>query len=275
MIERRGARALVVLALACGCPHGRGPGDEGPPDPTDAPTTDAPPTDEGSEPELPRCGDGDEHVRDLHVVPREAVLVGAIDLRADGLASALEKLRDHVGNAGLPVRAAFALGQWHWQVPLLVDTLGRRGLVTGELVALAMDDGLGGWVLPLGCTQDEAIATVRAHGAEVQDAGAIAVVAAVHDETAWDLVIGPGSIATLAAAGRGRELVARLGPGAPPTSPAPPSAAERLAAIEAAPVRVVVLAHGFTTSGTLADGTARALRASADAIDDVALSAHP
>ncbi len=260
-----------MLALASGCPHRHVQGDDGAPDSAPVATDEPPP----SEPELPRCGDGTEHSRDLHFVPRDVVLAGAIDLRAHGLALALGKLRDHVGNAGLPVRAAFALGQWHWQVPLLVDTLARRGIATGELVALASSDGLGGWVLPLGCTQDEAIATLRARGVDVQDAGTIAVVAAVEGETAWDLVIGPGAIATLAAAGRGRELAARLGPGARPTSPTPPTPAERLAAIEAAPVRVVVVAHGFTTSGVLADGSARALRATAEAIDDVALQDHP
>jgi hypothetical protein len=269
------ARGLVALALATGCPHGRVQGDGGADDSADddkrkGDGATAPPEDP-----RPRCGDGDERARDLQFVPRDAVLAGTVDLRDERLADALVKLRDHVATAGLPVRAAFALGQWHWQVPLLVDTLARRGLVTGELVALSTIDGLGGWVVPLGCTQDEAIATVRAHGAALQDAGTIALVPAVAGETAWDLVIGPGPIATLAAAGRGRELASRLGPGPPPTSPGSPSPAERLAAIESAPVRVVVVAHGFTTSGTLADGSARALRASADAIEDVALQAHP
>jgi hypothetical protein len=265
-------RAVVVLVLACGCPHGqvRDDGDDGS-------TTDPPPP---SEPV--RCGDGDQHMRDYLFVPRASLLAASIDLSSPEVDAALAKLRDHASTADLPVRAAFSLGQWHWQVPLLRDTLARRGIVTGELVAIAMNDGLGGWVAPLGCTQHEAIATVRARGSKVDDAGTIAVVAAIANETAWDLVIGPGSIATLAPAGRGRELAARLEAGLAASLAARGEAAtgqpmpgDRLAALAAAPVRVVIVGHGFTTGGTLSQAGARALRATADAIEDVTLPMAP
>jgi hypothetical protein len=254
--------ALIVLVLAGGCPRGRIPDgglDEG--------------FDDGPQ-ELERCGEGDEHMRDYQLVPRTSLLAASIDLGSADLDGALEQLRTHAKTANLPVRAAFSLGQWYWQVPLLRDTLARQGLATGELVAIAMDDGLAGWVAPLGCTQDEAIATLAAHGSKVTDAGTIAVVPAVPGETAWDLVIGPGQFVTLAPAGRGRELAAALGEhdSPPPTGPTP---GDRLAALASAPVRVVVIGHGFTTGGTLAPSGARALRASADAIDDVALADAP
>jgi hypothetical protein len=251
--------ALVWLIAAAGCPRSRIP-DGGLDESFD---------DDPSEPA--RCGVGDEHMTEYRVVPTTAVVAASIDLGSPELDGALEQLRTHSTTAALPVRAAFSFGQWSWQVPLLRDSLGRHGLQTGELVAIALDDGLGGWVAPLGCTQDEAIVSVRERGAKVEDAGTIAVVAAVPDETAWDLVLGPGSIVTLAPAGRGREFAARLAARSDASATAGPSPGDRLAALADAPVRIVVMGHGFTTGGTLSPPGARALRASADAVNDVAL----
>ena len=116
----------------------------------------------------------------------------------------------------------------------------------------------------------------------MQDAGTIAVIAAVPDEGAWDLVLGPGSIATLAPAGRGRELAARLAQRSASvadrsdvSATGGASPGNQLAVLASAPVRVVVVGHGFTTGGTLSQGGARALRASADAIEDVLLESTP
>ncbi|HET6583201.1 MAG TPA: hypothetical protein VFG69_07135 [Nannocystaceae bacterium] len=260
---RRAAIAglVTIAALASGCPHPVG--DDG------GPTTDAPaPT---------RCGDGHERIADLSFVPRTAVLVGRIDLGAADLDAALVRMRDHVAQpeTGLPVRAAFALGQWHWEVPLVRDTLARQGLATGELVALALDDALGGWIVPLGCAHADAIAAVRAHGWSVEDSGVVAIAAAVPERTAWDLVIGPGPLAVLAPAGRGRELAARLGSGADPTQIGAPTPGERLAAVATAPVRVVVIGRGFTMGDATTTSDARALRASPAEVEDVRLADAP
>jgi hypothetical protein len=249
------AITTMLGALASGCPHPVG--DDG------GHTTDTPAPS--------RCGDGDERVADLSFVPRTATLVGSIDLAAAELDATLVRVRDHVAQpeTGLPVRAAFALGQWHWQVPLVRDTLARQGLATGELVAVALDDALGGWVVPLGCSRADAIAAVRDNGWSVEDTGTFAIAAAVPERTAWDLVIGPGPLALLAPAGRGRELATRLRGGGEPTQIGAPTPGERLAAVAAAPVRVVVISRGFTTGDATTSSDARALRASPAEVQDM------
>jgi hypothetical protein len=265
---RRGL-AIAMAIAASGCPPRQVRDDGG--------TTDAQPPDPGPP---PVCGHGNERASDYAFLPADAHWVAAIDLQSADLDAALAKLRAHVATAGLPVQAAFALGQWHWQVPLLRGELSRFGIDSGELVAFAGSDAAGGsrsvsgWIAPLGCTQDEAIAAVRAHGWAIEDAGTIAVVAAVPQKSAWDLVVGPGAIAVLAAGGHGREIAARVGarPAPSPELVAAPSPAARLGALASAPVRIVVVGRGFTTDGTLSPGGARALRATADSVDDVALN---
>ena len=89
----------------------------------------------------------------LRWVPPRAEAATVIALDDPGLPEALALLQQGVRSPErqLPIRVAFALGQWTWQVPLLRTTLERAGFSPAQLVHVALPDGTSAWAWPPSC----------------------------------------------------------------------------------------------------------------------------
>jgi hypothetical protein len=273
---RRGA-SLLVLGLACHPASAR---------PPDAGTTAAassadtrgqrPPAPTAAEP-VP-CGPAGERFEDHGWVPAGAAAVASVEVDAPALPAALGALAEHVRapGHGLPIPLAFSLGQWSWQIPALVATLGQAGFHPAELV-LVRDEVDAAWVWRSTCDLDEAVARIEAAWsvrARRTVEGIIATpgpaAAAGTPAFPYDVLLLPGERMAVVPAGRGSAVLGRLGrpaaviglSGAPVAS-----AGRRLDALAPAPVRLVVLGRGLLDpAAATADHEALALRATADGV---------
>ncbi|MBX7080178.1 MAG: hypothetical protein K1X88_13360 [Nannocystaceae bacterium] len=240
------ARALLLAAAlvpATACPR------TDPVRPPDATAGD----DGGPPPTRPRCGDGHTALEQPALLPATASLVAVIELDAATLPASLATLSRwaHDGRAALPVQLAFSLAQWRWQVPLVREQLARAGFVAAHLLAVRLDDAIG-WVLPLGCSMDDAIAALQRDPAwHVNDTGGAAIATAHADGPApWDLLVREGVVA-LVPAGRARAWLSAWSRGASDSALGPPSLAAAALALPAAPIRLRARTTGLLPTGAV------------------------
>lgn len=272
MITAR-ALALVGVVVAACRPSAA-------PQPPHAGTTDAPPTVEPApaEPPVP-CGPVGERFDDHAWAPASATTIAAIAIDAPELPAALRALAEHVraSGHGLPIPLAFSLGQWSWQVPVLVATLREAGFAPAELVFVSDDANDSAWVWHSTCDLDEAVARIEAAWSVDARRTVEGVVATPRPPAAdgtpafpYDVLLLPGQRMAVAPAGRGGAVLERLGR---PPSPAglagtPTTAGRRLDALAPAPVRLVVLGRALLDPGAAAvDHAAQALRITGEGVE--------
>ncbi len=218
---------------------------------------------------------GDEHTRVAATsLPSAPLLLARIELADPERDAALDRLSSYARGDGhdLPLPVAFAMAQWSWEVAVVRDTFARLGFVAGELIVARFDHGSAIWSLPLGCAMTEALDHLRrAQAWRIDDAGdAILAAPPASASIPFEVVVADGLI-TLAPAGQGRTALAAMRRDPPMSELSMP---ERLAELEAAPIRVIVrgtaLLGGGATAGALAP--VRGLRVGATALASVSLS---
>ena len=81
------------------------------------------------------CGAGGEHFAEYGFVPPGVRAAARLRLDTPEFDASLQALAETArgDGHGLPIDLAFAFGQWSWQVPLVVSTLGRAGHRPSEL----------------------------------------------------------------------------------------------------------------------------------------------
>lgn len=237
------ARAgLVAIALLLGCPQKP---DSHPPDDDGGNATSGPP-----EPTpAAKCGSTATMLADpARTLPHGAAMVALIELGEPTIADALAQLSAHARDehTALPVRSAFSIAQWSWEVPLVQSVLQRAGFVAGELAAVHMDDVPPLWIMPLGCSLADAIAMLeRDASLSVRDLGEAAIASPVAGSPfAFDVLLHRDAIA-LVATGKGREALAAWREPAPDTGLPAPKAGGVVAKIERAPIRMLLRPSGL------------------------------
>ncbi len=182
----------------------------------------------------------------LSWIPPSAEAVTLIDLTDDALPEALASLAQGVKTPQrqLPIRLAFALGQWTWQVPLLRSSLAQAGFEPQQLVHIALPEGTSAWAWSPSCEQDTLTANLQqawnlSLGATPY--GAVAI--AERTETGapafpYDFLAYGASAYVLVPAGRAHAVAQRLAERS--TDPSDPGLGAAVDALEAAPVRLVV-----------------------------------
>lgn len=263
-VDRRSLALALALALVGGACH-------------TPPTTTAPTPPSPTEPAAPAppstCGSSTTLVSAASALPRTPILLAQIELGDPERDAALGRLSSYARGEGhdLPLPAAFAMAQWSWEVALVRETFARLGFVAGELVVARFDHGSAVWSLPLGCAMTDALDRLRAReGWRVDDAGdAILATPPPAAALPFDLIVADGLV-TLAPAGQGRTTLASMRRDAPTSELSMP---ERLGALEAAPVRVVVRGTALLGTGATAGSHAllRGLRVSAGALASASL----
>ena len=230
------ARAgVVVLAMLLGCPQKPDPH---PPDDGGNTTTPA-----------PTCGTAATMLADpSRTLPHRATMVATIELGDPTLADALAQISSHARDrhSALPVRSAFSIAQWSWEVPLVQSVLQREGFVAGELAAVHLDEVPPLWIMPLGCSLADAIAVLE-HDASlsVRDLGEAAIASPIAGSAfAFDVLLHRDAIA-LVATGKGREALAAWREPAPDTGLPAPKAGGVVAKIERAPIRMLLRPSGL------------------------------
>jgi len=233
--------SVLAGMLALGCP--RGPDPRPPEDTSGRSTEPEPPA------AAPTCGDASTVLIDpARSVPTAATMAAILALDDPALADALEVLSEHARDrpSALPVRSAFSIAQWSWEVPLVRDTFARAGFVAGQLGAVHTDELPPLWILPLGCALEAAIAKLHEHDElELRDLGDIAIASPrAGSSFPFDMIVRADAIA-LAPAGRAREALAvwrrqPTGTGAPVVAPG-----AVLAEVARAPIRMLVRASGL------------------------------
>lgn len=238
MSARAGVVAIVVLL---GCPQKPDPQ---PPDDGGDASSGAP------EPAAtPTCGDEATMLADpARTLPHGATMVAMIELGDPALPDALAQISAHARDrhSALPVRSAFSIAQWSWEVPLVQGALRSVGFVAGELAAVHMEDVPPLWIMPLGCSLDDAIAALeRDASLGVRDLGEAAIASPVAGSTfAFDVLLHRDAIA-LVAKGKGRDALAAWREPAPDTGLPAPKAGGVVAKIERAPIRMLLRPSGL------------------------------
>lgn len=272
---------LLALGLACHPAHGSRA-------PADGTTSDASPADadDGAsrEPEPAAadpapCGPAGERFEDHAWVPAGAGAVASIEVDAPELPGALQALAEHVRapGHGLPIPLAFSLGQWSWQVPMLVTTLRHAGFRPAELV-LVRDELDAAWVWRSTCDLDDAVARIEAAWSVEARRTVEGIIATPRPAAGdgppafpYDVLLLPGERMAVVPAGRGSAVLDRFGRPAPAVGLAGATAAtagRRLDALAPAPVRLVVLGRGLLDpAATTAEHEALTLRATAAGVD--------
>ncbi|MCA9711375.1 MAG: hypothetical protein KDK70_36385, partial [Myxococcales bacterium] len=229
-------------------------------------------------PALPPCGPAGAAFDDHAWVPADTPAVASIRLDDPTLASALDALGEHTRapGHGLPIPLALSLGQWSWQVPLLVSTLRAAGFAPAELTFVASADGAHAWIWRNTCDLDPTLAHVEeAWSVELRRTvdAVVGTPAPAADAPAFphDVLILPGDRMALVPAGRGSSVLARLSRPAPAPrlgAGATQTAGQRLDALEPAPVRLVVQGLALVDpAAATAPADAQALRITAEGID--------
>ena len=241
-MKKRSAAALLVLAIGCrNHPHDERPDRVLPPAVT--PGTKPPP-----DVAAPRCGDANTTFTDAAVLPADASLIALLTPGAADLDAALAQLQTHVrgGTSGLAVPTAFALGQWRWEVPLVVRTLEGLGVATPTLAAIQIA-GLRVWATPLGCEFDQLVARLQ-RDFEVRDLGGAAI-ATPRDRTkfAHDLIVRADTVVLCPAQAARRVLAAW---DRPPIGSAAPSLRQSAFGLASAAVRIAIRETGLLDAGT-------------------------
>ncbi len=255
-----------------------------PPDPT---PVDAAPSEPSPPAAPPTCGEPDL-VFDEHAwAPIDAPAVASIRLDDPESSASLSALGEFTRGPdhGLPIPLALSLGQWSWQVPLLVTTLHDAGFEPAELTFVASDDGANAWVFRSTCDLDETIERIEdAWGVRTRRSveGVVGTAPVGADDAPvfpYDVLLLPGDRLALVPAGRGSSALARFGRPAATGGlgvTAPQTAGRRVDGIDPAPVRLVVLGLSLVapTAGHT-PGDARALRVDGQGVSEVTSSGEP
>lgn len=196
----------------------------------------------------------------LSWIPPAAEAVTLLDLADPGLPEALAELSEGARSPDrqLPIRVAFALGQWTWQVPLLRSTLSQAGFEPAQLVHIALPDGTSVWAWSPTCDQDTLTKNLeQGWGLTLRTTPYGAVAVAGRTETGepafpYDILAYGASAYVLVPAGRAHAVAQRLAER--PSDPSTPSLGDLADSLEAAPIRLVVRTGSLLTPG--ADATA-------------------
>ncbi len=229
---------VPLLAALPGCPH---------PDPSPDPAHPASAPEPASAPaSIPACGPADQRFATLGWMPADARAAAVVRLDDPQLADALALVGAGARDAErqLPIRVAFSVGQWTWQVPLLRSTLAQAGFAPRQLAYVALPDGTTIWAWPSGCDLETTTENLRAAwGLELRTTpyGAVAVAPRRPDggpTFAYDFVIWGASFAALVPAGRAGSVTQQLADrGGDPLRERLGSALERL---QPAPIRMAI-----------------------------------
>lgn len=191
----------------------------------------------------------------LSWVPPAAEAVTLLDLVDPAMPQALTRLSEGARSADrqLPIRIAFALGQWTWQVPLLRSTLSQAGFEPQQLIHIALPDGTSAWAWSPTCDQDtltENLAQGWGLTLRTTPYGAVAIAGLTETgEPAfpYDILAYGASAYVLVPAGRAYAVAQRLAER--PSDPATPGLGEVADAVEPAPIRLVVRNGSLLTPG--------------------------
>ncbi|MEZ4453560.1 MAG: hypothetical protein R3B09_29150 [Nannocystaceae bacterium] len=269
--------ALLALALACGpeatTRENAQTGPAGPP--------------EVAPPSLPiptvadACrGRGTVGDEELEAVPPDARLVAAIDLRADDLDDALDRLEAWTRDEGarVPVVVGLTLSQIGFQTRWIRDLLGRRGIGLESALLLIAPGGESIWLWRIACDLGPLQRALEADGSlRIRALASGGVIAEPRDPSAFpfDLVLTAGDRMGLVPAGRGVDLLRWLGRKSAAAGPLGDASAEApaalLSALEDAPLRVVIAErsdHGMVITPSGESPSAR-LRVTGSAVQRV------
>lgn len=282
----RGGPGLVALVIACH-PAARPTPPAGDTD-GEQETAAATGTSAGPEVTSPAepapCGPVGERFEQHAWAPSSVTTLASVQLDAPALTPALRALAEHVRTPGhgLPIPLSFSLGEWSWQVPVLVATLRRAGFRPAELVFASDDAADHAWLWRSTCDLDEAVERIEAAwevDARRTVEGMIATPrapAAGSDAPAfpYDVLLLPGERLALVPAGRASavlERFARPGPGPGLGGLPAASAGRRLDELPPAPVRLVVLGRALLDpAATVADHEGQALRVTGEGVETTA-----
>ncbi|MCR9164206.1 MAG: hypothetical protein ACE37F_17735 [Nannocystaceae bacterium] len=204
--------------------------------------------------------------------PPSAESVAVVDLRADALDETLRRLSEGAKSPDrqLPIRLAFSLGQWTWQVPLLRTTLASAGFDPAQLVHVSLPDGASAWAWPQSCdlpTLADNLATAWGMRVRSTPYGAVGLVPsdASGDEVAfaYDFIAYGASAYLLVPAGRAQAVASRLAERG--SDLGAPSLGQIASELDEAPVRLVVRTGALLTPGATADAPDRVSRHRVDA----------
>lgn len=272
----RGWLGLVALAIACHPSAG--------PTPPKGDSEAAPATDPAHDPaptEPAPCGAVGERFEDHAWAPSSATTVASVQVDAPDLSPALHVLAEHVRapGHGLPIPLSFSLGEWSWQVPVLVSALRQAGFRPAELVFVSDDAGDHAWLWRSTCDLEEAIERIETAWAVEARRTVEGVVATPRAPAAgseapafpYDVLVLPGERMALVPAGRASAVLDRFGRPGPAMGlgglPAA-SAGRRLDELLPAPVRLVVLGRALLDpAATVADHEAQALRVTGEGVE--------
>ncbi len=237
---------LLALAVLGACPS----------PPTAAPSSEPAPAPSPAPP-LPACPKV-AAFETLSWVPPAAEAVTLIDLEDASLPEALAILSAgaRTPERQLPIRVAFALGQWTWQVPLLRSTLTRAGFKPPQLVHVALPDGTSAWAWPPSCDLETLTARLaQGWGLSLRPTPYGAVAVAGLSESGeptfpYDFLAYGAAAYLLVPAGRAHAVAQRLAERS--SNPARSSLGDAADALEAAPIRLVVRAGSLLTPGASA-----------------------
>lgn len=255
MIGGRGGGArlgflLVGVGLACG------PGSADPAR-KDMSAADATTAGEGPPPAEPRDAsticEGRAALADPAVSPVDARLLVALDLDAEALGEALDRVEAWAGDAvsGAPMVAGLALSQLGFQLGLVRASLDEIGVRPSGVLVLQAPGGELVWIVHLRCDLDGLRGLVEARWRlrTRTTVGGMIAEAPADGPFAHDVLVLADDRLALAPRGRGAAVLRWLigaGPvrslGAAPASAAVPG--EVLAALPAAPVRALVAGEG-------------------------------
>lgn len=238
-------RLLLPMLLAVGCPK---PAATGPSPPVDAPTLDP------SSPAIVACPAEDPFVA-FGWVPPAAEAVTLVELDAPGLADALTQLAEGAKDPQrqLPIRVAFALGQWTWQLPLLRTTLAQAGFAPTQLVHVSLPGGASAWAWPQSCdlpTITDNLSQGWGLSLRPTPYGAIALSPQTEDGAlafAYDFIAYGASAYLLVPAGSAHAVAQRLAER--PTDPARLGLGEQAAGLLDAPLRIAIHNRALLTPG--------------------------
>lgn len=279
----RGWLGLGCLGLAMACHPRSGPtppeGDANAAnDPAGSEVT-PPPEPEPAEPTP--CGAVGERFEQHAWAPSSATTVASVVLDAPDLTPALRALAEHVRapGHGLPIPLSFSLGEWSWQVPVLVATLRQAGFRPAELVFVSDDAADHAWLWRSTCDLEEAIERIETAWAMDARRTVEGVVATPRPSAAgsdvpafpYDVLVLPGERMALVPAGRASAVLDRFGRPGPAVGlgGAPvATAGHRLDELLPAPVRLVVLGRALLDpAATVADHEAQALRVTGEGVE--------
>ena len=244
-----GVFAAILFAFAAlpGCRPASQSAPVGPtsPEPVPVETTPATPVD---------CGPRGERFSTLGWVPTPARVLAAVELADPTLKEATSTLRAGTQDTAhkLPIRTAFSLGQWTWQLPLLQRTLANAGFYPDQLVYVSLPDGTSIWAWASSCDLETATQHVEASwGLTLRATPYGALGLAPRDESgtplfAYDLIVWGASFFALVPAGRGPGTAQQIGE--PRTSQAS-GLSGPLASLEAAPLRLVTRTDDLMAPG--------------------------